>query len=228
MTSVLKADNLSYTYPGGNIKILDGIDLEIYEGEALSIVGLSGCGKSTLCYCLCGIIPHVYQGEVGGEVTIKGKPVKSMGLPEIATKLGIVFQDPDNQLFSPTVEDELAFGPENLCLSREEIDLRIADSISRVRIEKLRYSSPQHLSGGQKQLVALASVLSLGPEILILDEVMSQIDSEGKLLIKNIIRELKRLGKTLVLVEHDLDNLDIADRVLLLKEGRLEDFTGAF
>jgi energy-coupling factor transport system ATP-binding protein len=150
-----------------------------------------------------------------------------MRLPEIVAKLGIVFQDPDTQLFSPTVEDELAFGPENLCIERDEIDIRIENSISQVGMENYRLDSPNHLSGGQKQLVALASVLSLKPEILILDEAMAQIDAEGRKLIKETIRSLKETGKTLVLVEHDMENLDIADRILVLKDGKLDAFKGS-
>lgn len=228
MTYAIEARNISYAYPGSSGKILDGVEIKIEEGETAAIVGLSGCGKSTLCYCLCGIIPYIYQGMFEGEVFIKGMPAGNMSLPQIAAKLGIVFQDPDTQLFSPTVEDELAFGPENLCIGRDEIGARISDSISRAGMERYRYSGPQHLSGGQKQLVALASVLSLKPDILILDEVMAQIDMEGRILIKDTIRSLKKSGKTLILVEHDMDNLDIADKVFLLKHGKLIPFTGTF
>jgi energy-coupling factor transport system ATP-binding protein len=227
MTFSLEARNLAYRYPGSERKILDGADLAVKRGEVLAIVGLSGCGKSTLCYCLCGIIPHIYQGYMEGDVLIDGVSASGMKLPEIVTKLGIVFQDPDTQLFSPTVEDEIAFGPENLCIERDEIGLRIESSISQVGMENHRLDSPNHLSGGQKQLVALASVLSLKPEILILDEAMAQIDAEGRKLIKKTIRSLKETGKTLVLVEHDMENLDIADRILVLKDGKLDAFKGS-
>lgn len=226
MTFALETKNLEFRYPGKDFNILDGVDLQIKKGETVAVVGLSGCGKSTLCYCLCGIIPHVYTGDMKGEVFLNGSPVKNMPLCEIATILGIVFQDPESQLFSPTVEDELAFGPENLCIEREEIGRRIEESLRKVEMEKYRYSNPNDLSGGQKQLIALASVLSLEPEVLIFDEVMAQIDLEGRKLIKETIKNLKSAGKTLVLVEHDFNNLDIADRVLLLKDGKIGAFEG--
>lgn len=226
MTFALETKNLSFRYPGKDYNVLDGIDLQISPEETVAIVGLSGCGKSTLCYCLCGIIPHVYPGKMGGEVFLYGSLVKNMNLPKIAAMLGIVFQNPESQLFSPTVEDELAFGPENLCIEREEIGRRIEESLRKVGMEEYRYMNPNNLSGGQKQLIALASVLSLEPEILIFDEAMAQIDLEGKKLIKETIKKLKAAGKTIVLVEHDFNNLDIADRVLLLKNGKLQAFDG--
>ncbi len=219
--------DLSYSYPGSSTHILKGINLRVDPGEILAIVGLSGSGKSTLCYCMSGIIPHVFGGKISGKVLIQGRDISGMGIPEIATRLGIVFQDPDTQLFSPTVEDEIAFGPENLCINREEIGDRIKASLELVRMEYSRLNNPCQLSGGQKQLIALASVLSLQPEILIFDEVMSQIDTEGKKAIKNIILSLRDAGKTVIMVEHEPDNLDIADRVLVMRDGRLECFDGS-
>lgn len=227
MSYPLEVRHLCYSYPEGKRDILKGIDLKVQKGEILAIVGLSGSGKSTLCYCLSGIIPHIFGGKMRGEVLIHGESTGALKVPEIATRLGIVFQDPDTQLFSPTVEDEIAFGPENLCIDREEIGKRIDAALMQVRMEEFRFGSPNHLSGGQKQLIALASVLSLKPDILIFDEVMSQIDTEGKRAIKEIIRELKGDGKTVIMVEHDWGNLDIADRVLLLKDGKFEAFKGA-
>ncbi|MBA1334484.1 MAG: ABC transporter ATP-binding protein [Firmicutes bacterium] len=226
MSYPLEVHNLYYSYPDGKGDILKGINLKAEEGEILAIVGLSGSGKSTLCYCLSGIIPHIFGGEMRGEVLIYGESTGKLKVPEIATRLGIVFQDPDTQLFSPTVEDEIAFGPENLCIDREEIGKRIDAALMQVRMEEFRFGSPNHFSGGQKQLIALASVLSLKPDILIFDEVMSQIDTEGRRAIKEIIKELKSAGKTVIMVEHDWGNLDIADRVLLLKDGKFEAFSG--
>lgn len=216
-----------FKYPGKREYILDGINLQVKKGETIAIVGLSGNGKSTICYSLCGIIPHVYKGSIRGEVFLCGSSIKHLKMREISTKVGIVFQDPDTQLFSPTVEDEIAFGPENLCLEREEIAKRVEDALEKVGMEKYRYDHPNHLSGGQKQLVAIASVLSLEPEILVFDEVMSQVDIEGKKRIKDVIKELKREGRTIIMVEHDLNNLDVADYVLVLKNGKLNPFTGS-
>lgn len=226
MSSVIKTNDLSFGYPKREKKILDGIDLEVKKGEILAILGLSGSGKSTLCYCLSGIIPHIYNGELKGDVFIKGSNTVKLDISTIATKVGIVFQNPENQIFFSTVEDELAFGPENLCVKREEIATRIKKVLQLLGIEDIRYANTKHLSGGQKQLVALGAVLILEPEILIFDEVMSQIDPPGRKRIKNVIARLKDEGKTIVMVEHDLKNIDIADRKLLLKKGRLNKFEG--
>lgn len=226
MSIPLKVEDLSFSYPGREKFLLQGINLTVERGEILAIVGLSGSGKTSLCYCLSGIIPHLYQGEYSGKVFIEGKLASEMKLPGIATMLGVVFQNPENQVFFPVVEDELAFGPENLCLEREEIGKRIDRVISLLGIKEKRFEQTDHLSGGQKQLVTLASVLSLDPRILIFDESMSQIDNQGKNRIKEVILELKENGKTIIMVEHNIDNIEIADRKLVLKKGRLYDFEG--
>jgi len=228
MTFPVEIKNLHFTYSESKKNILNGVELQINKGEILTIVGLSGCGKSTLCYCICGIIPHVFEGDMQGEVLIYGNSTKSMRLPAISTNVGIVFQDPDTQLFSPAVEDEIAFGPENLCVERNEIGERISKNLELVAMEKNRYANPENISGGEKQLIALASTLSLNPQIIIFDEVMSQIDDAGKLRIKKAIRDLKAAEKTIIMIEHDIENLDLTDRVMLLKEGRLTGFRGSF
>lgn len=222
----IEVKELYYKYPGREENILKGVNLQVSRGEVLGIVGLSGNGKTTLCYCMCGIIPHVFNGKIKGNILLFGKPVKNMNLATVATKVGIVFQDPDSQLFSPTIADEIAFGPENLCLDREEIGKRVSNAIKAVGMEEHIYNNPHYLSGGQKQLIALASILSLEPDILIFDEVMAQIDAEGKKIIKEKICHLKDEGKTIIMVEHDFSNLDIADRVVVLKNGVLEEFCG--
>ncbi|SDK16572.1 energy-coupling factor ABC transporter ATP-binding protein [Natronincola ferrireducens] len=226
MTWAIEIRNLTFRYPGRDTYILQNVNLKIKQGETVAIVGLSGNGKSTLCYCISGIIPHIYGGDLQGEVFLFDQPIKDLKRSEMVTKIGIVFQDPDTQLFSPTVEDEVAFGPENLCLDRWEIDRRIEEALKVVGMENHRLSNPNHLSGGQKQLVALASVLSLEPDIFVFDEAVSQVDKDGKLAIKNKILTLKKEKKTIIMVEHDFTNLDIADRVVVLKEGRLQEFEG--
>ena len=226
MTNQIKVNNLSFSYKDNN-KIIDNINLKVNKGEILAVVGLSGSGKTTLCYCLSGIIPHIYSGNLSGEVFIKGNSILDMEMPQIATNIGIVFQNPETQIFFPVVENELAFGPENLCIKRDEIGKRIEEVLSLLNIEDKRYAKTEHLSGGQKQLIALASVLTLKPDILIFDEVMAQIDSKGKKAIKDIILQLKEEGKTVIMVEHNLDNIEIADRKLVLKQGRLKQFEGS-
>lgn len=226
MTNQIKVNNLSFSYSDNN-KIIDNINLKVNKGEILAVVGLSGSGKTTLCYCLSGIIPHIYSGNLSGEVLIKGNSILDMEMPQIATNIGIVFQNPETQIFFPVVENELAFGPENLCIKRDEIGKRIEEVLSLLNIEDKRYAKTEHLSGGQKQLIALASVLTLKPDILIFDEVMAQIDSKGKKAIKDIILQLKQEGKSVIMVEHNLDNIEIADRKLVLKQGRLKQFEGS-
>jgi len=227
MTVSIEVRDLSFRYQGSRKQILSKINLTVERGEILAIVGLSGSGKTTLCYCISGIIPHIYQGEMSGEVLLEGRLTSRMKIPEIATRLGIVFQNPETQLFFPTVEDEIAFGPENRCLERKEIGKRIKEVLKITGMEEKRFENPQYLSGGQKQLTALASVLSLRPQILVFDEVMAQIDQKGRLAIKEMILDLKAQGKTVVMIDHDYENLDIADRVMVLKQGRLYDFEGS-
>ena len=223
MTCPVEIKNLCFRYDRDGANILNGISLKAEKGEIIAVMGPSGSGKSTLCYCIMGIIPHIYGGEFKGEVLMFGKPVLNMRVPEIAIKAGIIFQDPDTQLFSPTVEDDIVFGPENLCLERREITRRINKSLEMVSMEKFRYSNPGHLSGGEKQLIAISSVLSLYPEVIIFDEAMSQLDKESKYRVKSIIKELKNNGKTIIVVEHEIRNLDIADRLFILEDGVLSE-----
>ena len=223
MNCPVKIKDLCFRYDRDGKNILNNISLEAKRGEITAIMGPSGSGKSTLCYCIMGIIPHIYGGELSGEVHIFNEPVRGMKVPEIATKAGIIFQDPDTQLFSPTVEDDIAFGPENLCIERAEISRRIGESLGLVGMDKYRYSDPDRLSGGEKQLIAIASVLSLHPEVIIFDEAISQLDEESKYRVKSTIKELKNEGKTVIVVEHETGNLDIADRLFILEDGALKE-----
>ncbi|GAB1476104.1 hypothetical protein MASR2M70_09360 [Bacillota bacterium] len=184
------------------------ISLELEKGRIAAITGPSGSGKSTLGCCLAGVIPHLLEGEYKGAVEIAGRP-------------GIVFQDPDTQVFFPAVEDELAFAPENLCLTPEETGKRIAETLQKLGIPHLADADPKLLSGGQKQLIALGGVLTLAPDLLILDETLSQLDRESKDRIKQHLLELKAKGVSIILIEHQSNNYDIADEIWLLEEGKL-------
>lgn len=226
MSKAIEINDLYFKYKSSSDFILKGIDLTVYKGEVLALVGLSGDGKSTLLNIICGIIPHIRKGEIGGEVKLWGENVKDLKLVDITKKLGIVFQDPDTQLFSPTVEDEIAFGPENLMVDREEIERRIEKTLKIVNMEEFRYENPNNLSGGQKQLIAIASVLSMEPDVLLFDEITAQIDSDGRKRIMDLILKLKEEEKTIVLVEHNRECLSLADRVLELRDGKLHEYRG--
>jgi energy-coupling factor transport system ATP-binding protein len=219
----LEIKNLSFRYDQDGRNILNGINLEIRSSEITAITGLSGSGKSTLCYCIMGIIPHVYQGVLRGDVLIYGRPVSLMKIPGIAVNAGIIFQDPDTQLFSPTVEDDIAFGPENLCMNRREIAARIDGSLEVAGMKEYRFSDSDGLSGGEKQLIAIASVLSLNPRIIIFDEAMSQLDEKSRERVKSIMKELRKKGRAVVVVENEARNLDMADRLYVLEGGVLSE-----
>lgn len=226
MIPAIDIENLKFKYEGQKDYILNGVNLKVQRGDVLAIVGLSGNGKSTLCYSLNGIIPNIFHGDLQGHVKIFGSHIKDIDKSELMNTIGVVFQDPDTQLFSPTVEDELAFGPENLCIPREEIGSRIDNVLKLTGMEKYRYENPNNLSGGEKQLIVLGAILCLQPNILVFDEAMAQVDDDGKKRIKEVIKKLKNDGKTIIMIEHDFNNLDIADKVVLLKNGRLHEFEG--
>jgi len=219
--------DLYFRYPSCDTNILHKLNLKLETNEILAVAGRSGCGKSTLCHILAGIIPKTIQGKIQGQVELFGESVFSMKTVSLVKRVGIVFQEPDNQLFSPTIESEVAFGPENLCIAREIIGDRIEEMLDLVGMKAYRYESPHNLSGGQKQLIALASVLSMKPQILLFDEALSQIDALGRELIKAAMLRLKETGKSIIMVEHDFDNMDIADRILVLKKGQLITYEGA-
>lgn len=210
--TLLEARSLSYSYTQGP-RLLHNVNMHVDAGECVALTGPSGCGKSTLCHILSGIIPRSIRGNVEGDVLLTGIPVQDMSLCEIVKSLGIVFQNPDSQLFFPTVEDEIAFGPENLCIGYEDMERRITESLNMVNMQDYRLHNSNTLSGGQKQLIALAAVLALEPSVLLLDEALSQLDTASTVQIKNVICALKAAGKAVLMVEHDPDNLDIADRM---------------
>jgi len=222
----LEGKNLSFSYNEKDPPVIDGVNITLEKGKVVGIVGLSGSGKTTLIQVLNGLIPKRIQGSFDGSVILKGKNFKDIDLQNISQEIGTVYQDPDTQLIFSWVEDELAFGPENLCMDKEVILKKIEEALKLLNIEHLRYRNPNKLSGGEKQLVVIASVLTLDVDILILDESMSQIDEKGKELIKKGIESMKSAGKAIIMVEHDVENLSVADEIYLLKEGKLKKFEG--
>ena len=216
----LLVNNLSFSFPGEEKPLWEKLNFSLGPGEVLGITGPSGCGKSTLCYCLGGIIPRHLPGEMGGTILINNQPLENLPLPRLAQEVGVVFQDPETQLFCTSVEEEIAFGPENICLPPAEINNRITEVLETIGMSRYRFHNPARLSGGEQQLIALGAVLALRPHTLILDEAMSQLDQEGRQRVQEIAGRLKSDGKTLVLVDHHVENLALADRILNLDSGR--------
>jgi energy-coupling factor transport system ATP-binding protein len=214
----VQVNGLSFKYKNSDENILNKVSLVVESGEAVAITGKSGSGKSTLCSCICGLIPRLYNGDITGDIFIYGRNIKDINISELVTKVGIIFQNPATQLFSPTIEDELAFGPENLCVDRVEIGRRIDNILRIIKMEEYRFDNPNNLSGGQQQLVAIASVLMLNPEIIICDEIMTWIDEDGKKIINDILYKLKQEGKTLIIVDHESNNMNIIDRIIHIGE----------
>ena len=220
---LIEINDLSYAYPGSNRQAVSYVDLIIDKGSFVTLTGPSGCGKTTLCRCLNGLIPHFYGGKIKGTITVSGLSVLDHTIGELAEHVGFIFQNPENQLFALSVERDVAFGPENLALPREEIRERVEWAMKVTGVEGLRERSPYELSGGQQQRVAIASVLAMRPEILVLDEPTSSLDPLAAQNLFQAISELnERLSLTIVLVEHRLDLLStLTDRVIVMDNGQV-------
>ena len=221
--AIIEAEALTYTYPIGEKPAFEDVNLKINKGDFVIITGPSGCGKTTLCRCFNGLIPHFYGGKLEGKITVCGLNVKEYPTYEIAKHVGMVFQNPENQLFALSVEKDVAFGLENLGVPREEIRKRVDWALKITGTYDLRNRAPYELSGGQQQRVAIASVLAMNPEVIVLDEPTSFLDPLGAERIFEVINHLnKDLGITIVLVEHRLDMISkYASRVIIMQNGRI-------
>lgn len=219
----IKFENVTYRYPGAEKPAIENVSLEIKIGETVLLTGPSGAGKSTLCYMLNGIVPHSFEGELQGDIIVNGVNTKERTIGELAFISGMLFQDPNGQLINPTVEDEIAFGPENKGLPVEKINASIDKYINYVNMGNFRKRSPQALSGGQQQSVAFASVLSMEPEIYVLDEPTSNLDPLGSdLTLKLMDKIANEAHKTVVLVEHKIEKvIDFVDRIIVLNDGKI-------
>jgi energy-coupling factor transporter ATPase len=221
--AIIETKDLTYTYPGGQKPSIIDVSMKIEKGEFTLITGPSGCGKTTLCRCFNGLIPHFYQGELKGKITVAGIDVAEHPIYELAKHVGLVFQNPENQLFALSVEKDVAFGLENLGVPREEMRKKVDWALDLTGIYDLRERAPHELSGGQQQRVAIASVLAMQPEVMILDEPTSFLDPLSAKKIFEVIYELNRkLGITVVLVEHRLDlTAKYADHIIIMDEGKV-------
>ena len=220
---IIEADNLTYTYPGAEKPSIREVSLKIEKGEFVLLTGPSGCGKTTLCRCFNGLIPHFYEGKLRGEIRVAGMNVAEHAIYELAKHVGLVFQNPENQLFALSVEKDVAFGLENLGVPREEIRKRVDWALKVTDIYELRERPPYELSGGQQQRVAIAAVLAMQPEVIVLDEPTSFLDPLGaKKIFEDIYRLNRKLGITIVLVEHRLDlTAKYANRIIIMDEGKI-------
>jgi energy-coupling factor transport system ATP-binding protein len=218
---MIQVRNLSVHY--GSVLALQNVSLDVAMGECVLVTGPSGCGKSTLARLLSGLIPQVIPARVEGSIRVDGADILQQSTPEIAQKVGSVFQNPSSQLFHLKVEDEIAFGPQNLGLPQEIVKERVEWVIEAVGLQDLRRQRPSDLSGGQKQRVAIGAALAMQPQVLVLDEPTASLDVPGTQRVVATIQSLReRYGVTVVLIEHRLAEVyQLADRAIILDEGRI-------
>ena len=223
MKTILTAANLCYIYSGQDEPALRNINLEIEEGDFVIVAGPTGCGKSTLALCLTGLIPQVLGGKMSGKVVVDDKDTRDYEVFQLAQSVGLVFQNAENQLCSLSVEDEAAFGPENLGLSRKEIEKRVNFALESTSLADLKQRYTFSLSGGQKHRTVIAATLSMLPKVLVLDEPFSELDPVGCREVLETLRELNEKQRiTIILIEHKLEQaLGFAKNVILLKEGEI-------
>ncbi|WP_051775619.1 ABC transporter ATP-binding protein [Paenibacillus tyrfis] len=219
--NMIEVEGVTFRYDGDAAPVLRGATLTVRQGETVLLLGASGSGKSTLALTLNGLIPHAVRGEFGGQVRVGGLDTKTTAVAELACHVGMVFQDPESQLVTFTVEEEVVFGLENLRLAPELMERRMVEALRSVGLLHLRKQKVERLSGGQKQRLAIASVLAMRPRVLVFDEPTAQLDPAGRAEVFDIIGKLSRSGEyTIVLIEHHLDEcVALADRVVVLGAG---------
>jgi energy-coupling factor transporter ATP-binding protein EcfA2 len=220
---LLEVKDLHFRYIGATGLALANINLNVGEGEFIAVVGSAGSGKTTLTECLNGTVPHFKDGEWAGSIRINGWLTNELSPVDLAQLVGTVSSDPDSQLVAMTVEEEVAFGLENLCLPRHEIEERLCYALEQVGAGQLRYRSTNSLSGGEKGRVALAAILALQPRILILDEPVAELDPVGADMVMSAVMELHNtIGTTVILFESRLVNVvRYATRLVLLHKGEI-------
>jgi cobalt/nickel transport system ATP-binding protein len=212
MEEIVAVKNLSFGYPDGQ-PALNNVNLTIYRGESVALVGPNGAGKSTLILHFNGVL------RSNGHIRLLGKPIDGKNLKWVRSRVGLVFQNPDDQLFSPTVFDDVAFGPVNMGYSNDEVRRAVTNALEMVGMEGFEKRSPHHLSVGEKKRIAIATVLSMSPEILVIDEPSSNLDPRGKW---DLIGVLDSLPVTRVIVSHDLELVEaLCQRVVILDKGQV-------
>ena len=218
MEEIIKVENLCFEYEPG-LQTINNISFQIHKGEYVAILGHNGSGKSTIAKLLIGLLE-----KKSGEIYIDDYQLNLENLYKIREKVGIVFQNPDNQFIGATVRDDIAFGLENICVPREQMDELINRYSKVVRMENFLDHEPTKLSGGQKQRVAIAGILAMSPSIIILDEATSMLDPRGRKEINELVKELKKQNNmTIISITHDIEEAKNADRVILLNKGEIVD-----
>ena len=215
---MLEVKNIKYSY-NSDYQALKGVSLKVERGQMVALLGKNGAGKSTLFLHLNGI----YRPDEG-KVFIDGEELKydKKSLLKFRQKVGIVFQNPDDQIFAPTVEEDVAFGPLNLGLSMEEVQKRVVESLARVGMSGFEKTAPHHLSGGQKKRVAIAGILAMKPEVMVLDEPTAGLDPQGVVDLSKLLDELNEEGITIIISTHEVDLVpNYADKVFVLVDGKL-------
>ncbi len=215
---MIEVEGLGFRYAGRIRPALRNVTFRLERGESLLVLGPSGCGKSTLALCMNGAIPHFVDGDLSGSVRIDNALTSSASMAELAQRVGLVFQDPESQFCMLKVDEEIAFGLENLAVPREQMRPRIAQALASVGLADREHDHIEHLSGGQKQRLALACVLAQRPEVLIFDEPTAQLDPAAAADVVDLLGELRARGQhTLIVIEHRLDELmHLVDKVLVL------------
>ena len=224
---IIKIENLKYKYPNTDRLALNDISLSIEKGEFIGVVGANGAGKSTLCQAMIGLVPQFYHGAYGGKVQVKEHLAEKVPVQELCEDVGLIFQNPFNQLSGArdTVYGEVAYGLQNLGVERTEMKSRIEKVLKQLDIWQYRDRNPFDLSGGQMQRVAIASILVMQPEVIILDEPTSQLDPEGTEEVFRVVDQLSQTGKTIIMIEQKLEKMaKYCDRLILMQDGKVVDF----
>ena len=222
--AIVNLQNVTYKYPLTDAPALQNINLQVNEGEFVAVIGPNGAGKSTLCYTIAGFVPYFFKGEITGTVEVAGNESSKSSLHEWVLDVGLAFQNPFNQISGAkyTVFEEIAFGLENTGVPRDEMKVRVEETMKLTGISDLADRSPYSLSGGQQQRVALTSILVMQPKVLVLDEPTSQMDPIGTREVFGVIRMMAEKGMTVVLAEHKVEWIaNFADRVIALHEGQI-------
>ncbi|HBZ60475.1 energy-coupling factor ABC transporter ATP-binding protein [Pseudolactococcus raffinolactis] len=219
MQKILEIKNLTYQYEeSSDVYAVNDVSFDVDRGEWVSIIGRNGSGKSTTARLIDGLM-----AAASGEIIIDGQTLTEENVWDLRQKVGMVFQNPDNQFVGSTVEDDVAFGMENHGVPCEEMLTRVQAALERVNMQDFKTKEPARLSGGQKQRVAIAGIVALRPDIIILDEATSMLDPKGRLEIIQVVREIKeQYGLTVISITHDLDEASLSDKIIVMKDGKIE------